>query len=112
MKIKTLKDVHAAAQLILGDLVARKVVPYFNLLVDHGDGVLSNCMFSPATNITAGQNFMAVDDHEKVLVLLLKHPAVKDLEYREKDHMISGIFNCPEMLKLNELEEPYSDMEP
>ena len=112
MKIKTLKDVHAANELIMADLVTRKVVPYFNLLVDHNDGTISNCMFSPSTQIKPGQSFMAVGDYETVLVLLLTHPDVKDLEYSQKDHMISGIFNCPEMLKLNEMDKPYSDMEP
>lgn len=109
MKIKTVQDVHAAADLIIGSLATQRQTTYFSLLVDHGDGTLSNLMFSCATPLPMKkgempQSFVAVDDYAKLMLLLLKHPQIQDLEYDEEKGLVGAVFICPEMQEMDRFE--------
>lgn len=111
MKIKTVKDVHDAADKIIGDMVTHQRVAYFTLLVDHGEGTVTNLMFAcdtplPKKKDGAPQRFVAVEDYAKLMLLLLKHPQVNDLEYDEKRGLIGAVFCCPEAQELDRLDHP------
>ncbi len=111
MKIKTVKDVHEAGAHIIGEMVRTGKVAYFSLVVDHNDGTLSNLMFAcdtplPREEGKGPQRFVAVDDYAKLMLLLLKHPQVKDLEYDEKRNLIGAVFTCAEMEELDRLDNP------
>lgn len=107
LKIKTVKDVVEASNKIIEDLVANKRLTVFNLLVDHGEGTMSNCTWTPTSKVSAGQSFLAVEDYAKIMILLLTHSRIKDLEYDEKNHAVTAVFfGGPEIEEANRLENP------
>lgn len=109
LKIKTIKDIVGTANNIIEHLVSQKAMTGFNLLVDHGEGTLSNCAWTPTTKITQGQHFLAVEDYTKIMILLLTHPRVKELEYHEKEHTVTAVFSAPEMQEVDQIENPYEE---
>jgi len=52
------------------------------------------------------QSFLAVEDYTKLLILLLEHPKVQNLEYDEKNNAVTAIFVAPEMQEVDRLEHP------
>lgn len=106
MKIKTVKDVHDVYVKIMENFVGRHKPPYFNLLVDEGNGTVSHCYFQPSGPVKPGQSFMAVEDNAKVMLLLLRHPNVKHLEYDEKENMVCACFSCEDMWEFLRLDHP------
>jgi len=52
------------------------------------------------------ESFLAVEDYTKLLILLLGHPKVRNLEYDEKNHCIMAVFIAPEMQEVDRLEHP------
>ena len=107
MKIKTVKDVVEASNKILGHLVGEQKLAIFNLLVDDGDGNISSCAWTPTSKLADGESFLAVEDYAKIIVLLLTHPRIKDLEYDEKNHQVTAVFwGSPELEELHQLENP------
>ena len=106
MKIKTVKDVHDVYVKIMENFVVRHKPPYFSLLVDEGDGTVSYCHFQPSGPVKPAQSFMVVEDNAKVMLLLLRHPNVQNLEYDEKENMVTAIFSCSDMEEFNRLDNP------
>jgi hypothetical protein len=106
MKIKTVKDAVEASNKILEDLVAHQKLTAFNLMVDHGEGTISNCAWTPTSTLADKKNFLAVEDYVKTIVLLLTHPRIKDIEYDEKNHAVTAVFTAPEMEEVDRLEHP------
>jgi hypothetical protein len=103
MKITTVKDVVEASNKILESLVSLRKLVIFNLLVDHGEGIVSNCMWTPTAKVAEHQNFMAVEDYTKIMLLLLNHPKIKNLEYDEKEQAITALFLAPEMQEVDRI---------
>jgi hypothetical protein len=103
MKIKDLKNIKQASDQIMEKLVLGKVA-YFNILVDHGDGSLSQAMFYPITPVDVGKTTIFVDDYVKILLMLYTNPSLKDLDYDHKHNMITAIFSNPLAAKYQELE--------
>ena len=92
MKIKTLNDAKTVGDLCIGKLVTEKSLVYFSILVAQ-EYSASNCFFSPVSEIRKDKKKMIfVEDIEKLIRLLLSHPQVNDLEYDEKENMISATF--------------------
>lgn len=109
-KIKNVKDVVEASKKIIGHIISDNVETIFNLIVDHGEGTISYCAWTPTTRIKPGpQRFLAVEDYSKTLLLLLLHPRISNLEYDEKQHMISAVFLAPELEEINHIENPGLD---
>lgn len=106
MKIKTLKDIVGASQKIMECFIGKKRAATFNLVVDHGEGTASNCAWTPACKVSPGQSFLAVEDYDKIMVLLLTHPRIKNLEYDEKDNVVSAWFSAPEIEEIQRIENP------
>ena len=107
VKIKTVKDVVEASNKIFGHLVGEQKLAIFNLLVDDGDGNISSCAWTPTSKLADGKPFPAVEDYAKIIVLLLTHPRIKDLEYDEKNHQVTAVFwGSPELEELHQLENP------
>jgi hypothetical protein len=104
LKIKTLEDILAVSNMIIGRLVATGKVTTFNLLVDHGEGTISNASFTPACDIGKGKCFLAVTDYSKLLLLLQLHPRISELTYDDKEGMITALFKADEMQTIEELE--------
>jgi len=109
LKIKTTKDIVIASNTVIGNIVSQAKITVFNLLVDHEEGTISNCMWTPTTKLADGKSFLAVDDYAKIMLLLMTHPRVKDLEYNEKENMISAVFSAPEMQEVDRIERPDED---
>ena len=109
MKIKTVKDIVDVANKVFESLVAdpQKKLTIFNLLVDHGEGTISNCTWTPTAKLADGHSFLAVEDYTKIMILLLTHPRIKDLDYDETQHMISAVLEAPEMQEIDEMIEKY-----
>lgn len=107
MKIKTAKDIVEASNMIIGNIVSQNKITIFNLVVDHGEGTMSSCAWTPTTKVAEHQSFLAVEDYSKIMILLMTHPRIKSLEYDEKDHMISAIFSAaPEIQEVERIEHP------
>lgn len=108
MKIKTVKDIVDAANKIIERLVtdSQKNLAIFNLLVDHEDGTLSNCAWTPTAKLANGKNLLVVEDYTKIMILLLTHPRIKELQYDEPQNTISAIFHAPEMQEVDAIENP------
>lgn len=97
MKIKSTKDIVEVSNRVIELLVIHKKLAIFNLLVDHGDGTLSNCTWTPTAKVAENQSFLAAEDYSKIIVLLATHPRIKDLEYDEKQNAVTAVFHAPEM---------------
>jgi hypothetical protein len=107
LEIKSVRDIFEASRRIMEYLISQKKLAIFNVLVDHGEGTISNCMWTPTTKLADDKSFLAVEDYAKIMVLLLTHPKVKELEYNEKEHMITAVvFAAPEMQELDRIENP------
>ena len=92
MKIKDVHDAKKVGDICIGKLVMEKSLVYFGILVCQ-EYSASNCFFSPVTEIRKDKKKMIfVDDIEKLIRLLLSHPQVSDLEYDDKENMISATF--------------------
>lgn len=96
MKIKDVHDAHKVGDLCIGKLVGEKSLVYFNIIVLQED-VSSNCYFSPVSEVRKPKENVVkyahfVEDVEKIIKLLLSHPKVSDVEYHEKENMISATF--------------------
>ena len=92
MKIKDVHDAKKVGDICIGKLVMEKSVVYFNILVTQ-DYSASNCFFSPVSDLRGEKKKMIfVDDIEKLIRLLLSHPQVSNLEYDDKENMISATF--------------------
>ena len=63
-KIKTIKDIVEASNKIIGNIVSEKKLTRFCLTVDHEEGTISSCAWTPilATATRRGQ-FLAVEDY-------------------------------------------------
>lgn len=112
LKIKTLEDINEASHKIIEALVSKQKVAIFNLLVDHQEGTVSNCAWTPATQTGSNQKFLAVEDYGTIMLLLLKHPKITELEYDEEKNEINAIFAAPELEEMNQLENPGIDYFP
>ena len=107
MKIVTIKDAVGASNKIIGNLVAHRKLTEFTLLVDEGDGGTSQCTFVPFGQVSTHETFCAVEDYTKLIVLLLTHPKIKDLEYDEEKNVVTGVLNVPdEMQEVDQIENP------
>lgn len=96
MKIKDVKDAKRVGDLCIEKLVTEHSLVYFSILVAQ-EYSASNCFFSPTSELRGEQKKMIfVDDIEKMIRLLLSHPQVSDLEYDEKENMISATFQDPD----------------
>jgi hypothetical protein len=92
MKIKDVADARKVADQCIEKLVAEQSLVYFSILFAQ-EYSASNCFFSPTSDLRGeGKKMLFVDDIEKVIKLLLSHPKVSDLEYDEKENMISATF--------------------
>jgi len=131
-KIKTVKDVVDVSNKIIGELVSHEKLTAFILSVDHEDGTLSTCAFTPVSKISAtfartepegtergyyyknlpnkAESFLAVEDYTKIMLLLLGHPKIRNLEYYEKDNSVMAIFVAPEMQEVDRLEHPGEEL--
>ena len=77
---------------IISELKKGKIV-YFDIACWELD-CISSCQFTPV--VLEGKNqYMFIDDYEKILVILLTHPKVKDLEFNEKEGCITADFEVP-----------------
>lgn len=94
-KIETLKDVREVADIIMGKVVKGKVA-YFNLVVSDSTG-FSQAFFSPVTETSKGKNkkMLFVGDYEKLMMLLLSHPKISQVQYDEEENAISAVFDNP-----------------
>ncbi len=96
-KIETVKDVREVANEIIGKIVKGKVA-YFNLVVSDSTGY-SQAFFSPVTETSTEKNkkmlFVLVDDYEKLMMLLLSHPKISQVQYAEEENYITALFDNP-----------------
>lgn len=44
-----------------------------------------------------------------MMLLLLKHPYVKDVQYNELGNFVSAVFSCSDMQEIDHLDNPYGD---
>jgi len=88
-----------------------RIITPFTILVDHGEGTISQCTWTPTGAVGAPTSiagaFLAVEDYEKIMVMLLTHPKIKDLEF--DGQMITAVFLAPEMDEIQRLENPGID---
>lgn len=106
MEIKTLQDIIDVSNKVIGKLVVKKGIATFGLVVDHGDGSLSNCAWTPAVAVGENQKFLAVEDYEKIMLMLQLHSRISHLSYNEKENLITAVFNAPELEQIRKLENP------
>ena len=93
-KIENVQDIIEVEPLIIGQLVKGKLT-YFNLVVEE-ESATSNCYFTPTSQLQKTEKRMImVDDYAKVLMALLSHPYIEDLEYDQEANMIFGVFKNP-----------------
>jgi hypothetical protein len=104
MKIKSVKDAVFVSNKIIEALVTERKLTQFMLNVDHGDGEVSSCSVNPTGKAKQGQSFLATGDYTKILVLLLTHPRVKNIEYDERRQTVFAWFSAPEMEEVEQLE--------
>lgn len=90
--------------MIIGKFVATGKEVTFNLLVDHGEGTISDAAWTPACAVGKDRKFLAVGDYSKILLLLQTHPRISELEYDDTKGMVTAVFKAEEMQTLNELE--------
>lgn len=93
-KIQNIKDVREVGNVIIGKLVKGSLA-YFNLIVADLTGDVSNAFFTPTSKISEKKSMIFVSDYEKVMMLLLSHPKVSDLEYNEEENAVTAVFNNP-----------------
>jgi len=77
---------------------------YFNIAYWEFDGV-SPCYFTPIAPLRKGDYCLFPDDYEKLLVMLLTHPKVREIELDEEEGSITAIFDVPEEYYWEEGEE-------
>jgi len=78
MKIEITKNnLKEVCKRIIVYLLEKKNLPYFNISYME-NGSMSWVNFTPVS-----QNFLAIDDYEKILRILLVHPNIRDLELYE-----------------------------
>ena len=92
MKI-TKKNYKKVLGKILKNIAEKGRTVYFSICYCELD-TLSPCYFTPVAPIREGY-CLFVDDYEKLLVLLLTHPKVKEIEYDEKEGCIMANFETP-----------------
>ena len=93
-KIKSIEDLDKVQNVILNKLVVGNLA-YFSLTVIDTTGY-SSCFFTPTSEIRKEKKTMIfVNDYEKILMLLLSHPNIKDIEYDGEENAISAIFDNP-----------------
>ena len=92
MKV-TKENLKKVIEKILNKVVTEGNLVYFNIGYWDSSGI-SPCHFSPVVPHKA--RYVFVDDYEKILVMLLTHPNIKDIEYNEKEGCISAFFEVPE----------------
>jgi len=69
---------------------------YFDIAYWDFDEV-SSCHFTPVVFDQEMKDYwMFMDDYKKLLVILLTHPKVKDLEFDEEEGCVKANFNVPE----------------
>ncbi len=95
MKIKSVEDISSIQDRIIGNLVQGKFT-YFSLTIGEEDEI-SSCFFSPITHLQGKtpDSMIMVEDYEKLLKVLLSHPKISDIEYDEKNNMVSAVFESP-----------------
>ena len=97
-KIQNLEDVKTVSQMIMRRLVVEKNLCYFNIVVGEVGG-FSQCFFTPTTQIHEGKEtrykpkMIFVGDYDKLMMLLMSHPNISDLEYDVEENMITACFN-------------------
>lgn len=94
MKIETIRDIIEVTDLILEKLIGQKNLAVLTLLVTDEAG-FSQCFFTPTSQIGPAKSFIQVGDYEKVLMMMLAHPHIEELEYDPDQNMISGLFKNP-----------------
>ena len=101
MKIKAIRDISGIFEKILSKLVKENLC-YFSLCVSDSTG-FSQCFFTPTSEIRKEKkNMIFVQDYEKLLMLLLSHPKISDIDYDEEENAISAIFDNPLADEYNE----------
>lgn len=89
IKIKTIQDVKAVS-----DKAIEKKLTYFSVLFAE-ESSLSSCFFTPTSKLPNARGMIFVNDYEKVMKVLLSHPKIRELEYDEKENVISCVFSSP-----------------
>jgi len=89
----TKKNLDKIVKKILKKVVEEGRLVYFNIGYWDSGGV-SPCHFSPV--VPHKSRIIFVDDYEKILVMLLSHPKVREIEYDEKEGCVSAFFDVPE----------------
>ena len=106
MKV-TKENLSRVVEKIMNKVLGEKRVVYFNIGYWDLNGV-SPCFFTPVA-LEGKKYHMFMDDYEKILVLLLTHPRVREIEYDEREGCVSAFFDVPEEYwkeeDLEELEE-------
>ena len=100
----TKKNLGKVVEKIMNKVIGERRIVYFNIGYWDLNGV-SPCFFTPI--VLDGKKYhMFIDDYEKILVLLLSHPKVREIEYDEKEGCVSAFFDVPEEYwKEEEVEE-------
>jgi len=97
-KIETIENVKTISHMILGKLLTGNYLCYFNIVVGELGGC-SPCFFTPTSQIhegnEKGKGMIFVGDYEKLMMLLMSHPNISDLEYDVEKNMITACFNNP-----------------
>jgi len=106
-KVK-LEDVMEVAKDCTRFLIEKKRPVYFNIAFWAADEV-SSLYFAPVAPMEKDGGWTWVSfppfDYEKLLMLLLTHPRVSEVEYDDKEGAIYAIFNAP----LDALERAYGE---
>lgn len=96
-RISNVEDVVNVSGKIVGNLVKGSLT-YFNIVVVDSSG-FSQCFFTPTSEVHEGRgkkhNMIFVGDYDKILMMLLSHPKVHDIEYNAEENMVSAIFDNP-----------------
>lgn len=102
-EIKTVEDVREVSEQIIGKLIKGNLA-YFNLAVVDSIG-WSQCFFTPTSELrNEKKNMIFVQDYDKILMLLLSHPKIKDIQYDEEENSITAIFDNPLSDEYDELD--------
>jgi len=102
-KIETVQDVREIGNTIIGKMIKGEV-GYFSLVVADSTGY-SSCFFTPVSALKGEKgNMIFVQDYEKIMMLLLSHPKISEMEYDENENVVYAVFHNP-------LAEDYEDLD-
>ena len=94
MKI-TKKNYKKVLGKILTEIAEKGRTVYFSIAYWEFD-TISPCYFTPIAPLRKGDYCLFPDDYEKILVILLTHPRIKEVVYNEKEGCIMASFETPE----------------